>query len=42
MVNSTDSDKRKNMNARPRFYFEMIGIDTFIVSELLEPQNNSL
>lgn len=42
MVNSTDPDKRKNMNARPRFYFEMIGIDTFYVSESLEPQNGSI
>ncbi|MDD2870981.1 MAG: hypothetical protein PHS49_03240 [Candidatus Gracilibacteria bacterium] len=42
MVNSDDSDKRKNMNARTRFYFEMIGIDTFYVSESLEPQNGSI
>ncbi len=37
MVNSSDPDKVKNMNARTRFLWELIWVWTFVISEYLEP-----
>lgn len=36
MANS-DPDRKKNMNARTRFYFEFAVSDMFLPTEVLEP-----
>ncbi len=40
--NSDDKDKRANMNARTRFYFELIGTGKLLPTELIEPDKNSV
>jgi len=42
MLSSPDESRRKNMNARTRFYFELISIWNFLPSEMLEPKKNTL
>lgn len=40
-ANSDDPDRREKMNSRTRFFFEFIVPQTYLATELLEPNENS-
>lgn len=42
LANSDDKDERANMNARSRFFFELIGTGKLLPTELIEPNKESI
>ncbi len=42
LANSEDKDERANMNARSRFFFELIGTGKLLPTELIEPNKESI